>query len=230
MSQNTSHAVMQQRHEAHDSLDDFPTMPWATRALMRHIIQPAAYPGADFPLLRTAWEPACNRGYMARPLYEFFDIVHTSDVCYYGWDGQDRISDFLMHGSEPSPAIDWIITNPPFRLAEQFVERASQIAREGFAVIVRTAFLESVGRYQNLFSRNPPSIIAQFTERVPMVKGRIDKAASTATSYCWLVWIMGEAETRFVWIPPCRKKLELPGDYDVPACRLSGTLTPPPTP
>jgi hypothetical protein len=32
--QNTSHAVMAQRHEAADSPDDFPTPPWATRALI----------------------------------------------------------------------------------------------------------------------------------------------------------------------------------------------------
>lgn len=33
MSQNCSSAVMQQRSEPRDSLDDFPTPPWATRAL-----------------------------------------------------------------------------------------------------------------------------------------------------------------------------------------------------
>ena len=38
MSQNTSHAVMNQRREARDSLDDFPTPPWATRALCEHVI------------------------------------------------------------------------------------------------------------------------------------------------------------------------------------------------
>ena len=36
--QNTSHAVMAQRSEAKDSLDDFPTPPWATRALFEHIV------------------------------------------------------------------------------------------------------------------------------------------------------------------------------------------------
>jgi len=36
--QNTSHAVMAQRFEAKDSLDDFPTPPWATRALLEHVI------------------------------------------------------------------------------------------------------------------------------------------------------------------------------------------------
>lgn len=46
MSQNTSHAVMAQRAEAHDSLDDFPTPPWATRALIEHVIWPS---GAGWP-------------------------------------------------------------------------------------------------------------------------------------------------------------------------------------
>lgn len=36
--QNTSHAVMAQRYEAADSPDDFPTPPWATRALIEHVI------------------------------------------------------------------------------------------------------------------------------------------------------------------------------------------------
>ena len=38
--------------------------------------------------------------------------------------------------------------------------------------------------------------------------------ASTATAYCWLIWTRdAAAETRFRWIPPCRKALERPGDY-----------------
>ena len=34
--QNTSSSVMQQRSEPQDSLDDFPTPPWATRALCEY--------------------------------------------------------------------------------------------------------------------------------------------------------------------------------------------------
>lgn len=77
----------------------------------------------------------------------------------------------------------------------------------------RTSFLEGVGRYENLFSKNQPSIVAQFSERVPMVKGRLTATGSTATSYCWLVWIKGAGSTKLVWIPPCRKKLERHEDY-----------------
>ena len=43
MEQNTSHAVMAQRHESLDSLDDFPTPPWATRALLEHVIGDEEY-------------------------------------------------------------------------------------------------------------------------------------------------------------------------------------------
>lgn len=224
MAQNTSHAVMAQRIEAHDSLDDFPTQPWATRALIKHVIMPNMDVFAPDSFLRqlSVWEPACNRGHMAKPLREFFGRVHASDIHDYGYESgdwcQDRVVDFLFPGSE-SPAIakngvDWIITNPPFRLAEQFIERAWQInGVQGVAVIVRTSFLEGIGRYENLFKRNPPSIVAQFTERVPMVKGRLTATGSTATAYCWLVWMMGEHGTRLVWIPPCRKQLERDSDY-----------------
>lgn len=209
MAQNISTAVMQRRVEAHDSLDDFPTPPWATRALMKHVIMPIVGPVSD----KSCWEPACNRGHMSRPLSEFFGEVVASDVHDYG--AGHVIRDFLFRGDICN--VDWIITNPPFRLAQQFIERSSEIARDGFAMIVRSAFLEGVGRYRDLFSRNPPSVIAQFTERVVMVKGRLEPTGSTATAYCWLVWIDGETETRFQWIPPCRKQLERATDYAMSA-------------
>jgi hypothetical protein len=70
MGQNTSHAVMAQRVESKDSLDDFPTPPWATRALIEHIISPKAVQDL------TCLEPACNRGFMSTP--------HTTYTPPYG--------------------------------------------------------------------------------------------------------------------------------------------------
>lgn len=211
MTQNTSSAVMAQRHEPHDSLDDFPTQPWGTRALCEHVIRP------DQDM--TCWEPACNRGYMVRPLQEYFRRVYASDIHNYSgeFDGQEWIEDFLWGAGAPNAIenkhIDWIITNPPFRLAEQFIERARSIARVGVCMLVRTQFLEGIGRHDRLFKKNPPSVIAQFSERLPLVKGRVDPKVSTATSYCWVCWRHDEYDTRFVWIPPCRKQLERPDDY-----------------
>lgn len=107
-----------------------------------------------------------------------------------------------------------MITNPPFKAAEAFVDEGLKVARVGVAILTRTVFIESIGRYNRLFSIRPPTIFAQYVERVPMVKGRLDKSASTATSYCWLVWgSQNGAGTELVWIPPCRKKLEQQTDY-----------------
>lgn len=208
MSQNTSTAVMQRRHEPHDSLDFFPTPPWATRALCEYLSQ--------IQLLSTkrVWEPACGEGHMLRPLSEYFELVYGSDIAPYG---HGAVRDFLFPGDEP--VFDWIITNPPFRLADEFVHTAIDRAREGVAILVRSAFLEGIGRYSELFSKRKPSAILQFTERVAMVKGKLDETASSATAYSWIVWRCrphkpGAASVPvFIWIPPCRRKLERVGDY-----------------
>lgn len=209
MTQNTSHAVMAQRHEAHDSLDDFPTPPWATRALVEHVIGPKQLQ------MVTCWEPACNRGYMARPLREYCDDVVTSDIHHYGWSGQDTVGDFLFtRPTELSRSPEWIITNPPFRLASQFALHALNVwEAPGLALLVRTSFLEGAKRHETLFAPHPPAVVAQFVERVPMVKGRHDVDASTATAYAWIVWKRGWTwKTSFQWIPPCRRQLQKPTD------------------
>ena len=214
MSPNRSSAVMQQRSEPHNSLDDFPTPPWATRALCERLQNPCdELLGGKAPAWTTAAmlcrEPAANRGHMARPLSEYFASVDASDIYDYG--AGFPVRDYLF-GPAPN-MVDWTITNPPFSLAEQFIHRALETSRYGVAVIVRSAFLESVGRYNSLFKVNPPSLVLQFTERVVIHKGKLSERGSTATAYCWLVWVKGETGTRFDWLPPCRKQLEHPGDY-----------------
>lgn len=204
--QNRSSAVMQQRTEPHDSLDDFPTPPWATRALCEFLRHGAP----SLPLdTFTCREPAANRGHMVKPLSEYFRSVDASDVHDYG--AGFPVSDYLF-GPLPAP-VDWTITNPPFRLAEQFIERAIATSRQGCAVIVRAAFLEGIGRFERLFHVTPPAYVLQFTERVVMHKGKLAPNGSTATAYAWLVWIPLEASTRLRWIAPCRKRLERPSDY-----------------
>lgn len=203
MTQNRSTAVMQRRVEPHDSLDDFPTPPWATRALLKRLFGPL--PTAHL----SAREPAANRGHMVRPLREWFGTVEASDIFDYGVGFPQ--ADYLF-GPLPSE-VDWTITNPPFRLARQFIERALMTSSRGVAVIVRTAFLEGVSRYNGLFAHHPPSQILQFSERVVMHKGKLSPNGSTATAYCWIVWERGAKGTEFDWIRPCRKMLERPGDY-----------------
>ncbi len=204
MAANTSSAVMQQRTEDKDSLDDFPTPPWAVRAVCKYLTEKENEPLHQCVVR----EPAANRGYMVRPLSEYFKTVEASDIFDYGKGFPTK--DFLYGDLE---MVDWTITNPPFKLAEQFVLRALETSKVGVAVIVRSAFTEGKGRYENLFSKTPPSIVLQHVERVPMCKGQYDPKVSSATAYSWLIW-QKNATGRpiFDWIPPCRKDLELPED------------------
>ena len=206
MAQNRSSAVMQQRSEPHDSLDDFPTPPWATRALCQHLQDGPECIALGDMICR---EPAANRGHMVAPLREYFARVEASDVHDYGAGFEQR--DYLF-GLDPEP-VDFTITNPPFRLAEEFIIRMRRTSTVGCAVIVRSAFLEGVGRYRRLFSVAPPSLILQFSERVVMHKGRLSQGGSTATAYAWLVWLTGFYGTELRWIAPCRSALELSADY-----------------
>ena len=214
MAQNTSAAVMARRHEPPDSLDYFPTPPWATRALCEHLDHWGSV-GTE-----SAWDPACGEGHMARPLAEYFARVEASDIHDYGLG--HSVGDFLAGGLlpswEPTETVDWIITNPPFNRAAALAKRGLDLANAGVCLLVRTAFLEGIERHATLFVPHPPEWICQFTERVPMLKGRLSRTAASATAYCWIVWLCpAEASSRygpgFVWLPPCRRRLERDGDY-----------------
>lgn len=198
---------MAQRSEHKDSLDNFPTPPWATRALIEHVIERG---NKNFLKQMTCLEPACGAGHMSKVLKEYFSHVRSTDIFPYGYGD---VEDFLDN-SYVENQFDWVITNPPFKDAEEFIATALRVSRRGVAMLVRTVFIESVGRYERIFSLNPPQKFAQFSERVPMVKGRLDKKASTATGYAWIVWEKNiEEACRLIWIPPCRKALEQDEDY-----------------
>lgn len=195
-------AVVARRSEPADSLDYFPTPPWATRAFMKEI---GHSPGALgwISELYTIWEPACGEGHMAAVLAET-NPVFASDIFPYGYGEELDFLDPVLRGLF-NP--DWIITNPPFNIALQFIERAISMARVGVAVLVRLSFLEGgerSGRYE-FFKANPPTGLFIHAGRVPMHKGRWEVNGSTATAYCWLVWRKNTRPIPPVWIRPDAK-------------------------
>lgn len=227
---NVSTAVRQRRVEAHDSLDDFPTPPWAARAFLEALNGR----GETDWRARSVWEPAANRGSMVRGLRGAVGSLSYSDVHDYG--AGYPVRDFLFPG--PVFPVDWVITNPPFRLAEDFARRGLDVASCGVALLVRLAFIEGGARYKGLFADTPPTRVLQFCERVVMHKGRLPdpdvaepheiekdgelvtvmRKPSTATAYAWLVWerfpTFGRGVTVLDWIPPgTRRRLTRPGDY-----------------
>lgn len=204
-------ALMADRKEPDDSLDFFPTPPWATRALIEKVFWPNFL---SLPV-HSVWEPACGEGHMAEVLREYFERVHTSDVHSYG---NHELFDFLSSLLIPQNQYDWIITNPPFTGNSDrglgFTLRALDLARIGVAIFCRTQWaIEGKNRYEQLFSKHPPTFFAPFVERVPLHKGRWEPDGVTATAYCWLVWIKGREPKPPFWIPPgCRQSLTRPDD------------------
>lgn len=191
-------------------LDYFPTPPWAARAggeLIRFID----------PLARTLWEPACGEGHMAAALGEAF-AVYSSDIHPFGYgDTIDFLSEAaaVPHCGAEGPILpDWIVTNPPFRTAADFLRLGLSRSRRGVALLLRLQFLEGAARYRLLHGAEPLSVCAVFSERVPMTLGRWDPAASTATGYAWLLWRKGQpGPPQLRGIPPgTRARLTLPGD------------------
>lgn len=214
---NGARAIMGSRQEPDDSLDYFPTPPWATRALIERVL-----PQLGVKAIGRTWEPACGEGHISGVLEEYTDTLIASDVHDYSADGRSppawwRRQDFLGEGDHP--VIDWIVTNPPFDdKALAFALKALDIAFGGVALFVRWQWIEGVGRYEKLFQPHPPALVCPFVERVPLCKGRWDPDGSTATAYCWVVWVNSGAtttSTRLFWIPPgCREALTRPDDRE----------------
>ncbi len=228
--QNKSSAVMEQRARGevesdsdlqalYRKLEFFPTPPWAARA------------GAELVLALdekacSVWEPACGQGHIAEPLREYFDRtkVIATDIHKYGYGGE---WDFLSEKRLPLSGVDWVITNPPFPKAADFVRRGLEVADRGVAVLCRMAFLESASRYTLHFhSRYPLYVMAPFIERVPMQLGSWEPQGSTATAYAWFVYSkIGKAASPIIMpIPPGSKtRLTKPTD----AARFGASRTAP---
>ena len=223
MSANRSSAVMQRREKGLYQFDYFGTPAWATRSLMRYLIKKRPYCEIG---LSTVIEPACGQGHMSRPLSEYFKTVISSDIQDFGYGDVE----YFLYPSFQKKA-QWVISNPPFVLADQFIQKSLDLCTVGCAFLVRSAFAEGIKRYNDLFSVNPPSFRLQIVEGVVMSKGATRapdqnywceksqkfKRPSSATSYEWMVWLKDEnAPTVADWLGYGRKSMTKMGDYIIP--------------
>ena len=190
-----AHAANPGRHRLSDRRDDlYETPPEAVRGLLAVEEIPSG----------AIWEPACGPGAIVRVLRAAGHEVYATDLVDYDSPDQDAHGiDFLMeHGSAPY-YIGSIITNPPFKLADQFVRHALLLCPRVY-MLLRLAFLESERRSAILESGWLKRVYV-FRERLPMMHraGWQGPRASSSIPFAWFVFDRGPIELRRIsWRSP----------------------------
>ena len=134
-------------------------------------------------------EPACGEWHISQTLELVGHKVLSSDLINRGY-GEQR--DFLW----PDFMDSWhgdIITNPPFSMVTEFLEKGMSIIRDNqkFAMLLRIQFLEWVKRNE-VFKRYPPKTIYVFSRNIRCAKNwDFANATGNASTYCWFVWEKG---------------------------------------
>lgn len=137
------------------------------------------------------WEPACGEGHMSQVLIDHGYSVRSTDIVDRGYKFQGGVENFLLSTAKNLKCD--IITNPPYRFAKEFVEKALAVVAEGqkVAMFLKLTFLEGITR-GNLFDNNPPKYIYPARKRLKCAKnGDFEKIGSSAVAYAWFVWIKG---------------------------------------
>jgi hypothetical protein len=151
------------------------------------------------PYLNNIWECACGEGHLGKVFSNYNKLALTSDLINRGYG--NTFVDFLKTDREY-----WygdIVTNPPYKYAKEFVEKAIELVQEGRKVcmFLKLTFLEGKAR-KELFKKYPPKTIYVCSGRIPCAKnGDFDKYPSSAIAYAWYVWEKGyKGETVVKWI------------------------------
>lgn len=138
------------------------------------------------PELNNIWECACGEGHLAKVFDNANKLGLATDKVYRGYGNLNPI-DFLTWDD------CWngdIVTNPPYKYAQEFIEKALEVIDEGNKVcmFLKVTFLEGKAR-KEFFKKHPPKKIYVCSGRIPCAKnGDFEKYPSSAIAYAWFVW------------------------------------------
>lgn len=161
--------------------DFYPTPESSTRNfLSKHILHTNRY---------DVLEPCAGNGSISKIVKELYPMIDLDQIEIREEErknlqqyGNVFIEDFLTF--VPTKSYDVIITNPPFSLAQEFLEKCFEIADENTEIIMllRLAFLESQKRHK-FWQKYPVNQLYILSER-PSFTGK----GTDATAYAWFVW------------------------------------------
>ena len=149
---------------------------------------------------KNIWECACGDGSLSKVFEVAGYNVRSTDLIYRGY-GEGGV-DFLKTQDK------WdgdIITNPPYKFAQMFVEKAIETVTEGHKIVMflKLQFMEGKAR-KNLFLKYPPKIIWVSSSRLLCAKNaefeKMIAGGGSAVAYAWYVWEKGhKGKTELQW-------------------------------
>lgn len=146
------------------------------------------------------WECACGQGHLSEVLKSAGYIVRSTDLIDRGY-GEGGI-DFLLCQDHFNGDI---ITNPPYKYAQKFIEHALSLVQNDnrVAMFLKLTFLEGINR-RKMFDELPPEYIYVSSSRIQCAKNGdfelYEKSGGTAIAYAWFIWrkgFMGEPKVRW---------------------------------
>ncbi len=135
-------------------------------------------------------EPACGEGHLSKALKESWHIVYSSDLIQRGY--WDQIN-FFYTTSQTKGDIKSIITNPPYKYAQIFIEKAIDITPPGAEIIMflKLQFMEWKER-KKMFKKYPPKKILVSSSRIKCaLNWDFENTGSSAVAYAWYIWENG---------------------------------------
>lgn len=135
----------------------------------------------DFDYSLTICEPACGGGAIVKVLNEKSNNVISYDIQ----------KNFLTETEQ----YDYIITNPPFSIAYEFIEKSKCIAKKKFAFLLPLSYLHGKKRYDYIYSDKeyPLKKVYVFT-RYPMLGDELRDDGKYNTGmmvYAWFIFEKG---------------------------------------
>ena len=139
-----------------------------------------------FDYSKSVLEPASGEGAIIDVLSKKFIIenIYSGDIKH----GIDFLSGFI-HGN----FYNYIITNPPFSLAFEFIQKSKQIATEKFAMLLPLSYLHGQKRYEEKIFKDPnyPLTKVYIFTRYPMLTDKVREDGKYNTGmmvYAWFIW------------------------------------------
>lgn len=152
--------------------DLYPTHPAWTEALLNTV----KFSG---PIL----EPACGNGDMVTVLERYGHRVTATDIL----TGEDFLS-------RTEPWAGDIITNPPYRFMDQFVDKATKLASGKVAMLMPVGALGGQRRFKNTWSVVVPELVLVVASRMPI------NGVASQFNHVWVVFNgTGRTTTEIKW-------------------------------